>query len=615
MKAAVWAILLNAFPVLFAADPVPVLQSPAALSPKMAETAVSGFDFKEYSGGFSVCFDAPGKLDTGYFACELKQDGFFELTLHCHPETLVAEELVIRSREKLETKKRYDIAFNFSENKCRYSLYIDGKWQMENHSQILPRITYKPAKQKQPEGISVKNIRLYNYALDSEDLTPAHAEKARFEAVRTRISESLKQVKNPHLQGWGKSLISRSAALEKDPETTIAQIRRLERDGQNFSEIAAGLAAAHGRTVSDAIITSYTVNPTSQELYLPYRLPRTAPLSDTVRILAAKGEFESASVLIVPFAPVKEFTLRVNDLKNGKSVIPASAVDLKLVKRWIRCGGAWMNYHADRTQRVLVPDLLVNDDALVRVDEFRETNEARLAYPEGIKYADISDYHRPQRVLFNMFRDPFRDADTLQSIALPEAGRNQQYILTVKVPEDAKDGLYTGTVTLVADGKDAAELKLKLRVLPFELPAPKTYPDVTRDYYAHVNDLSGTLNRAVSRRNRERITDRVAQKHQGRNYQQNTTFHHRQTALLQASRQSSTDCSRVRVSSAESLSPAFQMSQAHQTVPVMAIPSPITSPTGNVPSAAAQVIPLPHDAASLVITAWYTLESEARSDL
>ncbi len=493
MKAAAWAFLLSAFPALFAADPVPVLQNTAALTKKAAETAVSGFDFKEYSGGFSVRFDAPGKTDMGYFACALTKDGYFELTLHCHPTTLVAEELVLRSKEKLETGKWYDIAFNFSSNKCRYSLYIDGKWQMENHSRIIPQITYNSAWQKQDKSVSLKNIRLYNYALDSEDLTPAHADASRFDAVCDGISESLKTVKNPHLKNWGKSLLERADALEDDKETTIAQIRRLERDGQNFSKIAAGLAADPEKTVSDAVVTSYTVSATSQELHLPYRLPLTAPLSDTVRILAAKGEFESASVLIVPFAPVKKFTLRVDDLKCGKAVIPASTVDVKLVKRWIRCGGAWMNYLADRTQRVLVPDLLVNDDGLIRVDEFREINEVRLNYPEGTIFTDISDYHRPYRDLFNMYRDPFRDADTLQSVALPEAGRNQQYMLTVQVPKDAKDGLYKGSVTLVADGKDVAKLKLQLRVLPFTLPAPKTYPDTTRDFYSHVNDLSGTL--------------------------------------------------------------------------------------------------------------------------
>ncbi len=484
---ALGAVLLSAFPALFAADPVPVLNPGSTVLP-----AVSGIDFQEFSGGFSVNFAAPGKLDTGYFACELTKDGYFELTLHCHPTTLIMEKLVLRSKEKLETKKWYDIAFNFSMNKCRYSLYINGKWQTENHSKLMPRLMYQKP-EKQDKSVSVKNIRLYNYALDSEDLTPAHGEAAQIETIRANISGSLEQVKNPYLRNWGKSLLDRADALKKDKGTTIAQIRRLKRDGENFAEIAAGLAAAPNTTVSDAVVTSYTVNATSQELYLPYRLPQTAPLSDTVRILAAKGEFETASVLIVPFAPVKKFTLRVDDLTCGKAVIPASAVDVKLVKRWYRCGGAWMNYHADRTQRVLVPDLLVNDDDLLRVDEFREINEVRLAYPDGTKYADISSYHRPQRVLFNMYRDPFRDAETLQSVALPEAGRNQQYMLTVQVPGDAEPGLYSGTVTLVADGKDAAKLKLKLRVLPFSLPAPKTYHDVTRDYYAHVNDLSGTL--------------------------------------------------------------------------------------------------------------------------
>ena len=57
----------------------------------------------------------------------------------------------------------------------------------------------------------------------------------------------------------------------------------------------------------------------------------------------------------------------LSDLRapNGK-VIPAAEVDIKLVKRWFRSGGAWLSYHSDRRQRNLTPDLLVNDDALIR---------------------------------------------------------------------------------------------------------------------------------------------------------------------------------------------------------------------------------------------------------
>ena len=77
-----------------------------------------------------------------------------------------------------------------------------------------------------------------------------------------------------------------------------------------------------------------------------------------------------------------------------------------------------------RRLRVLCPDLLVNDDSLIYVDEQQTRNYLRLDYPEGSIYSDVSDVGK------NHFgwnsNIPFKDAKVIQPFAVRETGRNQQ---------------------------------------------------------------------------------------------------------------------------------------------------------------------------------------------
>ena len=190
--------------------------------------------------------------------------------------------------------------------------------------------------------------------------------------------------------------------------------------------------------------------------------------------------------MVVPFSPQKNFTLRVGDLRDGSRVFPQAAIDAKVVKRWYRSGGAWMTYHADKRQRVLVPDLLINDDSIMRVDEIRASNEMLMRWPRGDRYVDISRYDYDQ-VYMDHATIPFRDAESLQPLDLPEAGRNQPYCLTFNVSTNTVPGLYTGKIELLADNKPIGDVAVNLRVLPFALPEAKTYYDTSRTYFSHIN--------------------------------------------------------------------------------------------------------------------------------
>ena len=83
--------------------------------------------------------------------------------------------------------------------------------------------------------------------------------------------------------------------------------------------------------------------------------------------------------------------MKASELKGDAGPIPASAVDIKVVKCWYQSGSAWHNQKQDKSKRVLVPELLLNDETLVKVDREKQENYVKLRFPEGDKYVWISN--------------------------------------------------------------------------------------------------------------------------------------------------------------------------------------------------------------------------------
>jgi hypothetical protein len=182
-------------------------------------------------------------------------------------------------------------------------------------------------------------------------------------------------------------------------------------------------------------------------------------------------------------------------------------VDIKWVKCWFQAGSAPHGVAQDRTHKVLVPELLLNDDTLVKVDLESQHNSLKLSFPEGPRYVPIDDPTPPKPTwgfAYKLADFPVKDAATLQAADL-EAGQNRQIWITVKIPVGTKAGKYSGKVRLVARGaagqtrgagvspaipfagetpapRALGDIPFTLEVLPFALPAPKTHYDMTQDY-------------------------------------------------------------------------------------------------------------------------------------
>jgi hypothetical protein len=190
-------------------------------------------------------------------------------------------------------------------------------------------------------------------------------------------------------------------------------------------------------TVGDDPVTNQRILPTSRLLI--------GDLDGALDLLGTAGEHVPACLVIVPERDTVA-TFDVAPLRSEGTTPASIPVDLKVVKAWYQAG-----VELDEVGgRVLTPELLLDDDALVEVDLEAQQNRVR-------------DLDRP------------RDADELQPLKVA-AGAAQQLWLTVRVPEATPPGRYQGSIGVRLAGLGETQVPLRLEVLPFRLePAALHY--------------------------------------------------------------------------------------------------------------------------------------------
>ena len=236
----------------------------------------------------------------------------------------------------------------------------------------------------------------------------------------------------------------------------------------------------------------FVVSPLAGDPILPDRpLPQHARPGREIRLSACRGEYEPASIVVSPFRALR-LSVVCGDLKreNTGDVIAASSVVIKGVKCWYQAGTAWHSNAQDKATRVLIPELLLLDDALVRVDHERQENSLRLGYKTGVKYRSISFTEArgwPDAVFPGGMELPVQDSSVLLPLDLP-ARSYKQLMVTVKVPPNAQPGRYVGNILLKSGGRVLEQVGLRLRVLPFELAEPMRY-DLKAPFHSSIYDL------------------------------------------------------------------------------------------------------------------------------
>ncbi len=235
----------------------------------------------------------------------------------------------------------------------------------------------------------------------------------------------------------------------------------------------------------------YVTPPISDRMILPDQRGLPGTPSRRIALTAARGEYEPASFVISALKNIRSLTVKVSDLRSDRATIPASQVDVKTVKCWYQAGTAWVGIRQDESKRILTPELLLNDDTLIKLDEEKKENYVKLAFPEGEEYVWISDPTEVASHSMPVDKFPVKDSPDLLPVDI-DAGKNKQFWLTVHVPADTAPGQYTSTVTLSTPQQTLNELTLTVDVLPFELLPP--YYTSSMDYHGRLDsDGSGTI--------------------------------------------------------------------------------------------------------------------------
>jgi hypothetical protein len=276
-----------------------------------------------------------------------------------------------------------------------------------------------------------------------------------------------------------------AAAKTAAPKALQGYLQQLQKDkNATPNDVANGVRVAQDVSKSTlaagATFAAYSVPAMSPMMRLPDAYPADGTFSGEVRIALAQDQYEDGSFVLYPFADQSEVQLKLSPLVSAdKSVFPAQNLDLRVVKVWYQNGNRWYSFYNDPGLK-LVPELLLHDENLIRVDTVKQANYARVTTATGTREAWIS---APPKLDtgFDHYQDGFADAKTLQPVRL-NAGEFKQFVLTAHATPDTKPGIYRGHVTVSAKGQKSQSIPVAIRVLSYQLPLPKTNYDVKKDF-------------------------------------------------------------------------------------------------------------------------------------
>ena len=195
--------------------------------------------------------------------------------------------------------------------------------------------------------------------------------------------------------------------------------------------------------------------------------PIPARVGKELKCSGCRGEYESATVAVYAFDDIVDLRVAATDLSGPAGAIPADAVDIYVVKCWYQAGTG-IGFRPN--SKLHVPELLLKDDDLVRVDSDKKENYLRSTNEDGTETYLLCSGPTSE----NLADVRPIDAEELQPVGI--AARSlKQFWINVHIPADAKSGVYAGEVTFTT-GAGARALPFEVTVHPFDLlPSRLTY--------------------------------------------------------------------------------------------------------------------------------------------
>ena len=219
-------------------------------------------------------------------------------------------------------------------------------------------------------------------------------------------------------------------------------------------------------TYSSGSMVAFPWQPITHNIILPQTYPIPVPPGNTLSLKACRGEYEPSSFILRALKTCKNIRITVTDLVGPNSaIISADAIDVRVVKCWYQAGA---NTHRQTGKRVLVPELLLHDDSLVKVDYKKKKNFLKIQLNGKEQYLDISSSDSVFPPGAEVKDSPFLKPFDLQK------NTNKQIWITIKIPKKSPSGEYSGVIYIYHDygAYPALQLKLIVTVLPFDLEPP-----------------------------------------------------------------------------------------------------------------------------------------------
>ena len=409
----------------------------------------------------------------------------------------------------------YHVVYVYSVSQNRFTVHVNGRKEREMTESIPPLLDVSGSPLllgQSPTGYNpfsgvIDEVRIYNRALSEDQVLPekikvsplkiasweqslrrlAHeigllkAASAEADVLTKKAQQQLSSLKNRVdvvKEGSYQSTLYNRNQLDLEFRQLDVSIESLERIVSERQE--------QKQTLKEVLCT--IVKPISPVPILPETFPVDGDISDVLRVVAAPGEYEPGSFVLFALNDINGLKLNATALEGQGTSVPLSAIDIKIVKCWYQSGDPWVSRVQDRSRRTLVPELLLNDASLIKVDRKARENYIKLKFPQGDKYVWISDSEYSGEADVPIEDFPVADSPVLLPVDI-EQGSNQQFWVTVRVPDGAKPGIYTGTLNLVTPYGSLGAVTLKLKVLPFRLSQPKTNYDPQRDFICSLYNL------------------------------------------------------------------------------------------------------------------------------
>ena len=420
-------------------------------------------------------------------------EGGIRFSACARPGAMGARRYVAIVEDACATGAWHHAAYSYSLSRNEFRVWFDGRPQGLFHPCGTDQKTLDAAARSGHEAGAPGAYfgeRTWKSAPDEREMLTSAVPEGELAASARDFIAAAKAAKNAAFAEACRNAAQRLKAFERGGD--MREYFRLQRFRRDLAKLAAW---SEGAPESSAVLP-VAIPSFSGLKHVPYRRPGDGRALKALEVAAARGEIDCVTFCALPYGDVAAFDVKPSDLKGpGGARIAASAVDVRVVSAWYETRWGWDSYQGGaREYPVRTPELLLHDDAMMKVDVATRLNMLRISDPEGDRYVPVSErLEAATAEIFDCNAEPVHDAPSFRPLALEE-GEWRQFWITVRVPGDVPGGEYAGTLALTADGRDAGALPLKLTVHPFRLPRAATHYNIDRPmlgtwmHHCHIAD-------------------------------------------------------------------------------------------------------------------------------